>query len=68
MISNVSAVNLNRLWLLSFLPCKEHVIIGAGLPDVEILSESLLPSLIVMDFGILDVKRGGAGDHKKCAR
>ena len=33
---------------------------GAGFPDAEILSDSLAPSLIVMDGGILDVKRGGA--------
>ena len=36
------------------------MILGAGFPDAEILSDSLAPSLIVMDGGTLEVKRGGA--------
>ena len=36
------------------------MILGTGFPDAEILSDSLAPSLIVMDGGILEVKRGGA--------
>ena len=36
------------------------MIFGAGFPEAEILSDSLVPSLIVMDGGILDVKEGGA--------
>ena len=36
------------------------MILGAGFPDAEILSDSLAPSLIVMDGGVLEMKRGGA--------
>ena len=39
---------------------KDHVIFGVGFPVAEMLSDSLAPSLIVMDGGILEVKRGGA--------
>ena len=59
-ISNILPVRLNRLWLPWFPLCKDHVILGAGFPDAEILSDSLAPSLIAMDGGILEVKRGGA--------
>ena len=35
---------------------------GTGFPVAETLSDSLVPSLIVMDGGISDVKRGGAAE------
>jgi len=65
-ISNVSSVSLNRLWLPWFPPCRDHVIFGAGFPAAEILSDSLAPSLIMMDGGILVVKRGGAVERWWC--
>ena len=36
------------------------MIFGTGFPNAERFSDSLAPSLIVMDGGILEVKRGGA--------
>ena len=42
---------LNRAGLSRLLPCIDHVILGAGFPDVEKLNERLPPSLMTMKDG-----------------
>ena len=58
-ISNLSSSILNRagLWRR---PRINHVILGAGFPDVEKLNDRLPPSLMTMKEGGFFVKRGGA--------
>ena len=59
-ISNLSASILKRVWFSWVLLLKDHVILGAGNPDVEILNVRLPPSLTKTKGGGFFVNRGGA--------